>query len=346
MIPVSDKESTMPLICEAVASGARKSEACKTLGISPRTLERWEKGSIKDTRKGAAKQVCRKLTQQEYQEILDVACEPRFKDLTPHEIVPVLAEEGRYIASESTFYRALREKNLLSHRSGRRPKSGCGKPPELLATGPNQVWSWDITWLNSEVRGLFYYSYMIKDIWKKNIVGWEVHDHESDELAADLFKRLKTKYNLDGIRLHSDNGNPMKGATMLVTLHGLGVIPSFSRPRVSNDNPFIESLFSTMKYTAGYPSVFKSLCHAREWMAGFVDWYNTVHRHSAIGFVTPQQRGTGEDIEIFRKRNETIVQARKQHPERWVGKMRQWENLDVVVLNPDKKIRENTANAA
>jgi transposase InsO family protein len=346
MIPASNKKSTIPLISEAVASGARKSEACRTLDISPRTLARWENGSIGDTRKGAVKRVFRKLTQQEYQEILDVACESRFKDLTPHEIVPVLAEEGRYIASESIFYRVLRRERLLNHRSSRRPKSGCGKPPELLATGPNQVWSWDITWLKSEVRGLFYYCYMIKDIWKKNIVGWEIHDHESDELAADMFKRLKTKYNLDGVRLHSDNGNPMKGATMLVTLHGLGVIPSFSRPRISNDNPFIESLFSTMKYMAGYPSVFKSLGHAREWMAGFVDWYNTVHRHSAIGFVTPQQRDTGEDIEIFRKRNKTIFQARMRCPERWVGRVREWKNLDVVVLNPDKKMRENTANVA
>jgi len=346
MIPFEDKQSTLVLINEAIASGARKGKACDALDISLRTCQRWEKECSADRRKGATKRVLRKLSVEEQQEIVDVSCSEQFKDLTPHEIVPILAEQGRYIASESSFYRVLRASELVNHRGNSKPQSLRAKPPELKATGPNQVWSWDITWLKSDVFGMFYYCYMIKDIWKKNIVGWEIHEYESVDIASDMFKRLKTKYNVKGVRLHSDNGNPMRGATMIITLHSLGVIPSFSRPRVSNDNPFIESLFSTMKYTAGYPGRFKSLQHSREWMSEFVNWYNTKHRHSAIGYVTPEQRGSGVDLEIFKKRNEVIEAARKKHPERWVKKIRKWENVDIVLLNPDVKQDENFKEVA
>lgn len=346
MISLEEKRSASTLIGEAIGSGARKSEACKMMGITLRTLQRWAQGASHDKRKGAKKHISRKLSPEEFKQIIDVSCEDRFKDLTPHEIVPILAEEGRYIASESTFYRVLRKSALINHRSDKRPKSGISKPSELRATGPNQVWSWDITLLKSEIHGLFYYGYMIKDIWKKNIVGWEVHERESADIASDMFKRMRSIYNLDGVRLHSDNGGPMKGSTMLVTLHNLGVIPSFSRPRISNDNPYIESLFSTMKYTAGYPKAFKSLEHARQWIADFTNWYNTQHRHSAIGFVTPEQRGTGVDLEIFKKRNSVIEEARSKHPERWVNNVRRWKNLDVVILNPDNKTVKEIENAA
>lgn len=346
MIPLEDRISSIDLIREAVTHGARKIKACEALEISVRTCQRWEKDCSPDKRKGASKQVPRKLSSEESQEVLDISCSERFKDLTPYEIVPILAEEGRYIASESTFYRILREEKLLHHRKNSKPNSRTGRPPELKATGPNQVWSWDITWLRSEVSGIFYYCYMIKDIWKKNIVGWEIHDYESADIASDMFKRLKMKYNLKGIRLHSDNGNPMRGSTMIITLHNLGIIPSFNRPRVSTDNPFIESLFCTMKYTAGYPGRFKSLTHAREWMSEFVNWYNTRHRHSAIGYVTPEQRGSGIDLEIFKKRNKTISDARKRHPERWGKKVRLWKNKDVVILNPNVKENNNLKNVA
>jgi len=335
MISLEDKKESAILINEAVRSGARKSKACKIIGISLRTCQRWESDSKHDQRKGAAKKVYRKLSEDEYQEIIDISCSKRFKDLTPHEIVPILAEEGCYIASEATFYRQLRKKDMLHHRGNEKPQSKANKPPELKATGPNQVWTWDITWLKTDVAGLYYYCYMIKDIWKKNIVGWEIHEYESVDLASDLFKRLELKYNLKGIRLHSDNGNPMRGTTMIITLHNLGVIPSFSRPRVSTDNPYIESLFKTIKYTAGYPSRFKTLKHAREWMAEFVNWYNTEHRHSAIGYVTPEQRGSGTDIEIYNKRNQTIRKAIEKNPERWGNKIRIWESKNVVILNSE-----------
>ena len=346
MISREDRQMAVFLIREAVESGARKWKACEVMEISVRTCRRWERGDVEDRRKGAEKTVVRKLTPEERQEVIDVSCEKRFRDLSPHHIVPILAEEGRYIASESTFYRVLRVEAMVNHREDGRARSTSGKPLELVATGPNQVWSWDITWLKSEIRGLYYYCYMIKDIWKKDIVGWEIHEEESVDVAAAMFRRLKLKRNLRGVRLHSDNGNPMKGSTMIVTLYNLGVIPSFSRPRVSDDNPYIESLFKTMKYTAGYPVVFKALDHARGWMADFVNWYNTEHRHSAIGYVTPAQRGTGKDLETYERRNRVLEAARSRHPERWVNRMRRWERRDVIVLNPEKRKSTKTENAA
>ena len=344
MISLKEKHWVCELVRDAMTSGARKKQACEVLGISIRALQRWEQACNPDGRKGAGKRVPRKLSEEERQKVKDTACEAQFKDLTPYEIVAILAENGLYIASERTFYRVLKANGLLHHRGSGKPPIRSGEPQELIATGTNQIWSWDITWLRTEVRGLFYYAYMIKDIWTKDIVGWEIHDREDDTLAAAMFNRLRLKHDMKGIYLRSDNGNPMKGATMLVTLYNLGVIPSYGRPRVSNDNPFIESLFKTLKDTAGYPGQFKNLEHARTWMANFVYWYNTKHRHSAIGYVTPQQRRSGDFKIIFGKRNETLAFAREKNPERWVKNQRVWGCAERVYLNPGKKTKEMLMN--
>lgn len=331
---------TVELINEATENGARKDKACSVIDISLRTFQRWEKVSCADKRKGAVKSVPRKLSEIEQQKVIDTACDKQFQDLTPHEIVAILAEQGIYIASERTFYRILNMVNMLHHRGNAKPRRKTGKPDELKATGPDQVWCWDITFLKTPVHGLYYYCYMIKDIWTKEIVGWEIHETEDVEIASVLFRKLQNKYKLRGIKLHSDNGNPMKGATMIITLYNLGVIPSFSRPRVSNDNPYIESLFKTLKYTAGYPGQFKDLNNAREWMADFVNWYNAEHRHSAIGFVTPTQRRSGEYIEILKRRNSTMEDARLARPERWGNRIRIWKVNDEIYLNPSNETKE------
>ncbi len=340
MILLDEKLHALELIKEAMASGARKKKACETIGISIRAFQRWGQSCNKDCRKGALKKVPRKLSEAERQQVKDTACGQQYKDLNPYEIVALLAENGTYIASERTFYRILKADGLLHHRGNGKPAVRKPVPDELVATVPNQIWSWDITWLRTDVRGLFYYTYMIKDIWTKDIVGWEIHDREDDELAAAMFKRLQLKHNMKGIILRSDNGNPMKGATMLMTLYNLGVIPSYSRPGVSNDNPFIKALFKTLKYTAGYPGQFKDIEHARTWMANFVNWYNTEHRHSALGYVTPQQRRSGEYKEIFEKRNVTLAAARKRNPERWGKKQKVWGCVEQVYLNPGKNTKE------
>ena len=178
---------------------------------------------------------------------------------------------------------------------------------------------------------------MIIDVWSRKIVGWEVHSKESDKIAAELFKRLASEQNLRGVRLHSDNGNPMKGATMIMTLYKLGILPSFSRPRVSDDNAYSESLFKTLKYTAGFPEYFTDLGHARSWMADFVNWYNNKHIHSGIGYVTPNQRHTDEINVIMQKRNATLSKANASNPERWSSKPSLWEEIKTVALNPSWK---------
>ncbi|MGH9439914.1 MAG: IS3 family transposase, partial [Terriglobia bacterium] len=290
LIPVGDRIVAVELIDEAVLAGARRFKACEVLELSVRTYERWKGGAHVDRRKGSHRKLRRKLTESERKQFIEVACSERFQDCTPYEIVAILAQEGIYLASVSTCYRILRAEGKLHHRSESRPATKRAAPPELVADGPNQLFSWDITYLKTGVSGAFLYAYMIVDVWSRKVIGWSLEAEESEDLAAQLFQTLARKLGLKGVRLHSDNGHPMKGATMLMTLYALGVIPSFSRPRVSDDNPYSEALFKTLKYTAGYPKYFRDLTHAREWMASFVNWYNTEHLHSGIGYVTPQQR--------------------------------------------------------
>lgn len=339
-IAINEKINAVALIKEACLAGAGKFLCCQILCISLRTFQRWDQKIIEDQRKGSEKRVVRKLSEDERNEIIALSCSDRFKNLNPYEIVSILAEDGIYLASERTFYRILAEKGLIKHRSNRKPGKKRGKPKELIATGPDQVWCWDITYLKSSVSGLYYYCYMIKDIWTKEIIGWAVHEKECAELAKDLFRSLKNKHNLRQVHLHSDNGSSMKASTFLITLYDLGVMSSFSRPSCSNDNPYIESLFSTMKYVPGYPNYFKDISTARDWMEEFVHWYNNIHRHSAIGYVTPAQRRNGFDKKLFEKRNQTIENAHKKHPERWGKKVRKWEVIEKIILNPNKE--ENT----
>ena len=329
-----------------MASGARKIKCCEVIGISVRTCERWEKGEIRDRRKGAGKIVPRKLSEEEKAAIVSIACSKEYQDCNPYEIVAILAENGTYMASESTIYRILRMINLLHHRSNCRVASSSSRPPELVATGPNQVWSWDITYLKTSIVGMFFYAYVIIDIFSRKIVGWKISDVESTDEAVSLFRRLTSNYDLSGVRLHSDNGNPMKGATMLMLLYHLGVVPSFSRPRVSDDNPFIVSFFKTVKYSSGYPKYFSDIAHAREWFGDFVNWYNTEHRHSQIGYVTPQQRHDGSADLIFTTRNQTYVQAQERHPERFRGKRKMWSAPNEVYLNPSVETKSKAISSA
>ena len=324
------------LVDEAVASGARRWRACEMLGLSVRTIERWGEDR-EDGRHGAKSEPANKLSATERKRLLDVASSPEFRDLSPKQIVPRLADQGRYLASESTFYRVLHTADMQHHRGAARPPTH--RPREHVATGPWQVASWDITYLKSHVRGQFFYLYLVEDIWSRKILSWEVHDVESCELSSALLMRLRDEagpsIDLSGWVLHADNGGPMKGATMLATMQRLGVVPSFSRPSVSNDNPFSESLFRTMKYVPEYPSEgFASIAAAREWVARFVHWYNDEHKHSSIGFVSPTDRHAGRDVDILAARRAIYERARRLHPERWSRHARPWDRPTVVRLNP------------
>ncbi|MBN2890455.1 MAG: IS3 family transposase [Bacteroidales bacterium] len=340
------KKFILDVIQEAVHSGARLIKICELLQISRRTIQRWKNECREDARKGAAKHVANKLSQNERNEIIKIACSEPYFDLTPYEIVPLIAQNGIYLASESTFYRIFRENSLLQLRVNRKQSSRKSKPDELKATGPDQVYNWDITYMNSNIRGKYFYCYTIIDIWTRKIIGWEIHEEESAEHSSRLFKKLSDEKNLKGLHLHSDNGGPMKGATMLATLYSLNIIPSFSRPRVSNDSPYIESYFKTLKTMPSYPGWFATIEDAIEWMEKFVCWYNNEHLHSSIGYVTPVQRETGEDTKIFAKRNKVLLKAKSEHPERWSSKIRQWKKIDVVFLNPDDERKQIKNNAA
>jgi transposase InsO family protein len=334
------------LIDESCTAGARLAEACKILELSPRTVQRWRQdGTVKaDGRKAGAqgRVPANKLTAAERNELLVAANAPQFAHLPPSQIVPRLADEGRYLASESSFYRVLREEKQLAHR-GKAKAPTHSRPPELVATAPNQLWSWDITYLGTTVKGLYFYLYLIMDLFSRKIVGWEVFAEESAEHAATVFRKAYLREGVAGqlLRLHSDNGSPMKGTTMLGTLQRLGVVPSFSRPSVSNDNPYPEALFKTVKYHPSFPDKpFDTLQEARQWTVGFERWYNEEHRHSALKFITPGQRHRGEDHELLRHRRALYAAAKASRPERWSGDYRTWSRPEVVTLNLQKSTQD------
>lgn len=325
------------LVDEAVRTGARRRKACEILGLNVRTLERWRAlAGGEDRRAGPHSAPPNRLTDKEREEVTATLNSPEFCDLSPKQVVPILADRGVYLASESTMYRLLRSQGLVRHRAAASaPKRH--RPRELVATAPNQVWSWDITYLHSPIRGRFFYLYLAVDVFSRKIVAAEVHDAEAAETAAAFLDAACAREGVqDGqLAIHSDNGAPMKGATLLATLQRLGVATSFSRPAVSNDNPFSEALFRTMKYRPNYPTrPFDSLDHARLWVADFVSWHDTAHHHCNISFVTPEQRHSGLDHQILAQRREVYIRAHAASPQRWSRHRRRWARVDAVRLNP------------
>lgn len=335
MIQASDRLRTIELIDEAVRAGARSVPACNVMGISTRTLERWKKPyGQQDKRKMADRIVVNKLTLEEKKEVLNIANSQRFQDLPPCKIVPMLADEKIYIASESSFYRILKEENQLTHRGKSRPAKH-NRPKEYIASAPCQVWSWDISYLPTQVAGLYFYLYMIIDIFSRKIVGFRVHTEESAEHASRLMEQacLDEAVSPNQLTLHQDNGSPMKASVFHETLKKLGVVPSFSRPSVSDDNPYSESLFKTMKYRPEFPSCkrFLSLEDATKWCEWFVTWYNNEHLHSELKFLSPACRHSGQDKIILANRHDTYLAAKEKNPMRWSGrKTRNW-NLPLTV---------------
>jgi putative transposase len=341
MIALSERQQSVSWIEEAVLSGARRAKACALLGITLRSLQRWRQSGeiVEDGRRTRDFTPSNKLSEQERQVVLSVANSAEFAALAPSQIVPILAERGQYLASESSFYRILREAKQLQHRQASRA-AACHKPKALKATAPNQLYSWDITYLPTSVKGVFFYLYLFMDVYSRKIVGWQVYERESSDWAAEIIRDIVQREGIprQQVTLHSDNGGPMKGATMLATLQTLGILPSFSRPAVSDDNPYSEALFKTLKYRPNYPArPFAELTQARRWVASFVDWYNLEHRHSGIQFVTPEQRHSGQDRTILKQRQAVYEAAKKQRPERWRGNIRNWDPVRVVYLNPDKE---------
>jgi putative transposase len=323
-------------IAEAEAAGARLGAACEAAGLSIRTVERWRaRPDGEDRRMGPHQRPHNALTDGERAGVIEMLSR---RGLSPRQLVPRLADEGIYVASESTMYRIARSSGLRHHRRPAVRTYVTRATTAHQASRPNQVWSWDITYLPSLVRGRFFYLYLVMDVWSRRIVGWTVETRETPEASSSLIRGICDQSRIDprGLVLHSDNGQAMRGNTMLATLRWLGVVPSFSRPHVSNDNPYSEALFRTLKYGPSYPSLpFADLEEARRWVARFVAWYNREHRHSGIRYVTPDERHFGRETNLLAQRHTLYQRARHRRPERWSRHTRNWNPVGEVSLNPE-----------
>ena len=345
MIGLEDRQALARDIDAAQAAGARLRPACAIAGIDPRTLQRWKAldGIVRgDGRPQAVRPVPdHALSEAERAHLLAVANEPRFASVPPARIVPMLADEGVYLASESTFSRVLRAHGQTAHRGHAKAPKASRPPTTHIATEPRQVWCWDMTYLPAQVQGRWFHLYLILDLYSRKIVGWEVHDSDHADHAAHLVRRAALAEGIAALGtkpvLHGDNGATLKATTVLAMLNWLGVKPSYSRPRVSDDNAYAESLFRTAKYRPEFPvKGFADLNQARTWAAGFVHWYNFDHRHSGIRYVSPAQRHAGDDLAILAARHTLYRQARERHPARWSGDTRNWAPIGAVTLNPER----------
>jgi putative transposase len=345
MITLEDRQALARDIDQAHAAGARLHQACMIAGIDVRTLQRWKVQDglrVGDGRPGALRPPpAHALSDSERERLLQVANDPRFADLPPARMVPMLADEGIYLASESTFSRVLRAHGQTTRRGRAKAPAATRPPTTHIATAPCQVWCWDMTYLPAHVQGRWFHLYLIMDLYSRKIVGWEVHDNDNAAHAAHLLQRTAWAEGIatlaDKPVLHGDNGSTLKATTVLAMLHWLGVKPSYSRPRVSDDNAFVESLFRTAKYRPEFPAAgFADLAQARAWAADFVQWYNHDHRHSSIGYVTPAQRHEGDDHAILAARHALYTQMRERNPARWSGPTRNWTPVGAVTLNPER----------
>ncbi len=346
MSSLVERQAVLGLLAEACNAGARLAPACALMGLSERSVQRWQQpaaqadGDLRASDKRIATPPPNRLSDSERQAALALVNSEEFKDLPPSQIVPRLADQGRYVASESTLYRLLREAGQLSHRRLERAPHQRSRPRALVARRPDQIYCWDISYLPTEVRGSYFYLYLFVDLFSRKIVGWQVYDCESAERASQLLIDLCARQQIapQQLTVHSDNGAPMKGETMLATLQRLGVAASRSRPAVSNDNPFSEALFRTLKYRPQLPvKPLQDLLQARRWVTQLVHWYNHEHRHSAIGFVTPAQRHAESDRSLLIDRAKVYEAARLRHPHRWSQSTRDWTRIAEVHLNPEKQ---------
>jgi putative transposase len=347
MTRLEDRQILLRDIAQARVEGARLAPACALAGIDARTLQRWKAGeglTRGDRRPDANHPVpSHALSEAERARIIEVANEPRFADTPPAQIVPALADEGIYIASESSFHRVLRAHGQMNRRGRAQPPRASRPPTTHIASRPGDVWCWDVTFLPAQIQGRWFYFYLILDLYSRKIVGFEVHDTDSAEHAAHLARRtaLAEGVHARPVRpvLHGDNGASLKATTVLAMLYWLGIKPSYSRPRVSDDNAFAEALFRTAKYRPEFPlKGFADLDAARAWAARFVHWYNQQHRHSGIRYVTPAQRHAGQDERVLDARHALYQDARQRNPQRWSGPTRNWSPLGAVTLNPERDI--------
>lgn len=263
----------------------------------------------------------------------------------------MLADEGVYLGSESSMARVLREHGQNARRGRAKSPKATRPPTTHFATAPGEVWCWDMTYLPANVMGRWLHLYLISDLYSRKIVGAEVHDSDDADHAVHLVRRTALAESIATGHtrpvLRGDNGCTLKATTVLAMLQWLGVKPSYSRPRVSDDNAYAESLFRTAKYRPEFRTKgFANLDDARAWAAEFVRWYNVDHRHSDIRYVSAQQRHAGEDQAIVAARHALYAKAKLRNPARWSGNTRDWSQIGAVTLNPERDSVVNMAAAA
>ncbi len=272
------------------------------------------------------------LSEAETQSVLDLLHSERFRDLPPTQVYPILLEEGRYMCSTRTMYRILEAHQEVKERRNQRQHPPAPKP-QLEATGPRQLWSWDITKLKGPAKWHHYYLYVILDVYSRFVVGWLLAEAESAELAEIL---ITTTCQREGIEpeqlgLHSDRGPAMQSKTIAQLLKDLEVAQTFARPYTPNDNAYSEAQFKTFKYRPGFPEYFASLAEARAWVQAFVHWYNYQHYHSALGLLTPAVVHHGQAQQVQTQRRQVLTTAYQAHPERFVGGQPQMAELPASV---------------
>lgn len=308
-------------------------------GCNPAAASRGDGNVVGQADPRPARQSPRALKEAEEQQVLAVLHSERFVDRSPGQVYATLLDEGSYLCSERTMYRILEMHQEVKERRNQRKHPEYQKP-ELLATGPNEVWSWDITKLRGPVKWTYFYLYVILDIFSRYVVGWMVATKESAELAKQLIEETCTKQGIGPgeLTLHADRGSPMKAKTTALLLADLGVTKSHSRPHVSDDNPFSESQFKTLKYNSQFPERFGSPMDARAFCGPFFLWYNTEFRHGGIAMMTPEMVHYGLAEEVRAKRQRVLAEAYAAHPERFVrGRPVVADVPNAVWINPPPK---------
>ena len=311
-------------------------QACLALGVARVSAYRFWKRKENPIQPREPFKPERSLSDAEKDQVLAVLHSERFADIAPQEVYATLLDEGIYLCSVRTMYRILEENKEVRERRNQAAHVEYAKP-ELLATQPNELWSWDITKLKGPAKWSYFHLYVIIDVFSRYVVGWMVADRESAELAKRLISETIRKQEADPTHLtiHADRGSSMKSKCVALMLSDLGVTKTHSRPHVSNDNPFSESQFKTMKYRPEFPTRFGSIEDARAFGVDFFNWYNTEHRHSGIALLTPEMVHYGLAEQVRLNRNVTLQQAYQEHPERFVRKQPEPPRLpDAVWINP------------
>jgi putative transposase len=309
--------------------------ACEALGVARSSWYRSRQAARERPERTYASPP-RALKDEEREKVVGILNDERFQDESPREVYATLLDEGVYLCSVRTMYRMLDELDQVHERRDQRQHPSYSKP-ELLATAPNELWSWDITKLKGPSKWLYYYLYVILDVFSRYVVGWLVTERESGAVAEQLIAESCYKQEIDPgqLTLHSDRGSAMKAKSVAQLLSDLGVTKTHSRPYTSTDNPFSEAQFRTMKYRPDYPARFGSLEDALGWARAFFYWYNNMHHHTSLGLMTPTVVHHGLAAEVTRRREATLLAAYRQHPERFVNGVPKPPRLpDKVWINP------------